>query len=97
MPDHNQTGQTQRVTLFVCSGCKGCDEAAIFLRGWANARERVTLGTVSILRQPEQVVRLGISDTPALVVDDELLVQNVSVDTLAELLRTRLDGPGAGP
>jgi hypothetical protein len=46
---------------------------------------------------PEQIIRLGITHTAAVVVEGELLARNLSVDMLADLLRTRLDGPRAGP
>lgn len=95
MPDFHPTGRSRRVELFVCSGCEMCDPAAVFLRGWANGRPNVALEIIPVLRRPEQVVRLGISHPPALVVDGELLAQSFSVDTLADLLRTRLDEPKA--
>ena len=60
-------------------------------------RGDVALEIVSIADQPEQVVRLGITHTPALVMDDEVLAYKVSVDSLTEILRTRLHGPGASP
>lgn len=95
MPDSHPTGRSRRVELFVCSGCEMCDSAAVFLRGWANGRPNVALEIISVLRQPEQVVRLGIGHPPALVVDGELLAQGFSVDTLADLLRTYIDEPEA--
>ncbi len=89
MSDHNRTGTPERLTLFVCSDCEACDRATVFLQGWANGRPEVALEIVSILEQPEQAIRLRITHTPALVVGGELLAQNISVDTLSELLRTR--------
>jgi len=86
-----------QMTLYVCSGCERCEGAAIFLRGWANGRPNVTLEIVSIADRPEQVIRLGIAHTPALVVEDELLAHNFSVKELAELLQARLNGPEANP
>ncbi len=93
--DNRGAGRVHRVTLFVCSGCEACYQAATFLRGWADGRPDVTLEIVSVLRSPEQIVRLGITHTPALVVDGELLAQNVSVETLADRLPIRLNGPAA--
>jgi len=81
------------VTLYVCSGCEACHQAATFLLGWANGRPGVTLDIVSVLRQPEQIVRLGITHTPALVVDGALLAQNAPVDVLADRLLIHLNGP----
>lgn len=97
MAETKQIAPAQQVTLYVCSGCERCDGAAIFLRGWANGRRNVALKIVSIGDQPWQVVRLGIAHTPALVIDGDLLVQNISVNSLAELLRTNLNGPESNP
>lgn len=91
--DDRDAGRTLRVTLYVCSGCEACRQAATFLLRWADGRAGVTLDIVSVLRQPEQIVRLGITRTPALVVDGELLAQNVPVDTLADRLLIHLNGP----
>ena len=97
MAETKQTAPAQQVTLYVCSGCERCDGAAIFLRGWANGRRNVALEIVSIGNQPEQVIRLGIAHAPAPVIEDELLAHDFSVNELAELLRTRLNGPEANP
>jgi len=97
MPEDDRgAGRARRVTLFVCSGCEACDQVATFLRGWADDCPDATLEIVSVLRRPEQIVRLGITHTPALVVDGELLAQNLSVDMLADRLPIRLNGPAAG-
>ena len=94
MPEDDRgAGRTHRVTLYVCSGCEACHQAATFLLGWADGRAGVTLDIVSVLRQPEQIVRLGITHTPALVVDGARLAQNASVDTLADRLLIHLNGP----
>jgi len=97
MPDNDLgTECAHRVTLYVCSGCEACYQAATFLREWAKGCPHVTLEIVPVLQQPEQIVRLGISHTPALVVDGELLAQNPTVDRLADRLPIRLNGPAAG-
>ncbi len=97
MPEDDRgAGRAHRVTLYVCSGCEACHQAATFLLRWADGRPGMTLDIVSVLHRPEQIVRLGISHTPALVVNGELLAQNVSVDTLADRLLIHLNGPAAG-
>ena len=97
MPEDGRgAGRAHRATLYVCSGCEACHQAATFLLRWADGRPGVTLDIVSVLRQPERIVRLGITHTPALVVDGELLAQNLSVDMLADRLPIRLNGPAAG-
>ena len=95
LEDNPTSRRVHRVTLFVCSGCEACNQAATFLREWANGRLDVALEIVSVLRRPEQIVRLGITHTPALVMDGELLAQNLSVDMLADRLPIRLNGPAA--
>lgn len=89
--------QTQQVTLFVCSEGDVCRQAATFMRGWANGCADIVTKIIPIADQPEQVVRLGITQTPALVIDGQLIAQNLSVETLAELLRTRSFGSEANP
>ena len=91
--DGRGAGRALRLTLYVCSDCEACRQAATFLPGWADDRPRVTLDIVSILRKPEQIVRLGITHTPALVVDGTRLAQNASVDMLADRLSIHLNGP----
>jgi glutaredoxin len=81
----------QHIILFVCSGCEACRQATTYLRGWANGCTDVFVEIISILDQPEQVIRLGISQTPALVMDGKVLAQNFTVDELARLL---LNQPG---
>jgi hypothetical protein len=76
-----------QLNLFVCSNCEACNQATPFLQGWAYGHPNVGLNIVSILDKPEQIVRLGITHTPALAVDGELLAQNLSDDALADLLR----------
>jgi hypothetical protein len=72
--------------MFVCSGCEACQQATTYLRGWANGCPDVSVDIVSILDQPEQVIRLGITQTPALVMEGKILDQNFTVDALAKLL-----------
>lgn len=78
-----------QITLFVCAEGEICGQAVTFMRGWANGCPDVATEIIFIADQPEQVVRLGITQTPALVIDGQLIAQNLSVNTLAELLRQR--------
>ena len=98
MVEHKQGHHPMhKLTLYVCSGCEGCDQATAFKQGWANGRQNVALEIVTIPEEPKQFVRLGITHTPALAINDELLAQKVSVESLAEFLRTRLNGPEVSP
>lgn len=58
----------------------------MYLRGWANGHPDVSVEIVSILDQPEEVIRLGITQTPALVMEGKILDQSFTVDALAKLL-----------
>lgn len=60
LKDDQTVRQIHRITLFVCSGCEACYQAATFLRGWAKGCPDVTLEIVPVLQQPEQIVRLGL-------------------------------------
>jgi hypothetical protein len=47
------------------------------------------------MERPTDIVRLGISETPALVLNQELLAQNLTEDKLDELLQeyvSKVDG-----
>ena len=87
MRKDSQPQSNTHITLFVCSNCEACNQATTFMQGWVNGRPNVGLNILPILDRPEQIVRLGITDTPALAVDDKLLAQNLSIDVLADLLR----------
>ena len=87
MHKDSQPQSNTQISLFVCSHCEACNQATTFMQGWVNGRPNVGLNIISILDKPEQFVRLGITYTPALAVDDELLAQNLSVDALTDLLR----------
>lgn len=86
-----------QVTLFVCSDGEICRQAVTFMRGWANGCPEIAAEIISIADQPEQVVRLGITQTPALVMDGQPIAQNLSINRLAELLRQRWPGIKATP
>jgi hypothetical protein len=93
----NKEDKARQVTLFVCSDGEICRQAVTFMRGWANGCPDAATEIISIADQPEQVVRLGITQTPALVMDGQLIAQNLSVNTLAELLRRRWPGTKTAP
>ena len=92
MPENNQksskSSEMQRVKLFVSSECEECDRAADFLQQWSRNHSEVKTEIVSVLSVPEDVVRLQIFYTPALVIDGEVIVkQDLSVERIAELLQ----------
>ena len=54
---------------------------------WSKNHLEVKIETVSVLSAPEEVVRLQIFYTPALVINDKPIVkQDLSVEEIAELL-----------
>lgn len=84
-----EENKAKQITLFTCSEGDVCGQAVTFMLGWANGCPEVGTEIISIADQPEEVVRLGITHTPALVIDGQLIAQDLSVDKLAELLRLR--------
>jgi hypothetical protein len=65
------------------------------MRGWIIGRSDVQVEVVSIMERPTDIVRLGISGTPALVLNQELLAQNLTENKLDELLQeyvSKVDG-----
>lgn len=88
MPDTNASKMEHKLTLYVCSGCEACEQAEFFLRGWANGRSGVRSEIVTLEQRPEQVVRFGITHTPALMINDKFVDQKLSIEALAELLQT---------
>ena len=97
MPDMNSSEKVQKLTLYVCSDCEGCAQAAFFLKGWSNGRSGVRAEIVTLEQRSEQVVQFGISHTPAFVINNELVGQKMSIESLAELLQTDHIKPGASP
>lgn len=86
--DSQKSSKVQRVKLFVSSECDVCDRAVAFLQQWSRNHSEVKTEIVSVLSAPEDVVRLQIFYTPALVIDGEVIVkQDLSVERIAELLQ----------
>ncbi|RMG96364.1 MAG: hypothetical protein D6706_10315 [Chloroflexi bacterium] len=91
MPENNQISSespaVHRVKLFVSSECEVCDQATAFLQQWSKNHAEVKTEIVSVLNAPEEVVRLQIFYTPALMIDGKVIVrQDLSVEEIAELL-----------
>ena len=91
MPNDSQqnskSSEVRRVKLFVSSECEVCDQAAVFLQQWSKTHLEIKTETISVLSAPEEVVRLQIFYTPALVINDKPIVkQDLSVEEIAKLL-----------
>jgi predicted thioredoxin/glutaredoxin len=85
--DNHRISEGHHVRLFVSSDCELCDQASAFLEQWSENHLEVKTEIVSVLSAPEEVVRLQIFYTPALIVDGEVIVkQELSVEQIAELL-----------
>ena len=75
------------IQLFVRSECEPCDEIAHFLQVWSSSRTHVNFEVVPVLSEPELVVRLRIFETPALIIDGQLVAsRHLTVGRTAELL-----------
>lgn len=82
-----KTSKVRHVKLFVSSECEICEQAAALLRQWSKNHLEVKTETISVLSAPEEVVRLQIFYTPALVIDNEVIVkQDLSIEEIAALL-----------
>lgn len=86
-------GRQQKITLFVCSGCLACERAETFLQGWVQGRADASLEVITIEKRPSDFVRRGITQTPAIILEDELVVQNVTTEMLAEYLAASQSSP----
>jgi hypothetical protein len=91
--NQTQTEQRRRLILYVCSGCVMCSQVTPLCMEWADAHPDIALEVVPVLEQPEQVIRLGITHTPALAQEGALLAQNLTVDELVGLFDSRLQRP----
>lgn len=85
--DNQQSSKVRHINLFVSSNCEACDRATAYIQQWSKNHSEVKTETVSVFSVPEEVVRLQIFYTPALVIDGEVIVeQDLSIEQIAELL-----------
>ena len=89
----SSNGRPQKITLFVCSSCLACERVETFLQGWAQSRADAGLEVITIEARPSDFVRWGISHTPAIILEKELVVQNVTIEMLAEYLPAPQSSP----
>ncbi len=84
MSDQNEIRQIQ---FFVSSECETCEQVETFLQGWTNDHPPTTLAIMPVLEYPEEVVRLQIFYTPAVVVNGKVLSEpNLSIEKVAQFL-----------
>ena len=81
----DSTSTTHLVQLYVSSENPICDEVAEALLAWGNCRKQTKVQAIPILDDPENVVRLGIFYTPALVINGTLIAGGIS--STADLLQ----------
>lgn len=87
LKDGQETDMPQRVRLFVSSDCDSCDQAAMFIQVWSESHSDVDVEIVSVLSVPEDAVRWQILYTPALIIDDRVVVKpDLSVEQIADVL-----------
>lgn len=85
--DSRQFDMPRQVRLFVSSDCEACEQAERFVREWAKAHLDVSVEIVPVLSALEEVVCYQIFYTPALIIDDSVLIkQDLSVEQIADLL-----------
>ena len=84
---NDQNSNVRYVRLFVSSDCENCDQAEGYFHQWAADHPHIKTEVISVLQAPEEVVRLQIFYTPALVIDNQVIVRhNLLVEQIAELL-----------
>lgn len=83
----NPNSNVRHVRLFISSDCENCDQAEGYFHQWAANHPHIKTEVISVLQAPEEVVRLQIFYTPALVIDNQVIVrQDLSVEEFVELL-----------
>ncbi|MEM7331731.1 MAG: hypothetical protein AAF490_06545 [Chloroflexota bacterium] len=68
---------THFVQLYISSDDPVCNEVAKALMVWGNGRVHTQIQTIPVLAEPENVVRLGIFYTPALVINGTLIAGGI--------------------
>ena len=85
--DVQKTDMPEQVRLFVSSDCEVCKQAEKFIRAWSETHSDVNVEIVPVLSVLEEVVRRQISYTPALIIDDQVIVKpDLSVEQIADVL-----------
>jgi hypothetical protein len=83
----HEKNQRHFIHLFVSKDDPICDEVAESLLAWGKERTDCVIEVISVLSQPEEVVRLQIFYTPALVMDGQLIAGGInSTEDLARFL-----------
>lgn len=80
-----ETKCAYQIQLFVSSDDPVCDEVATALHAWGDGRTDTCIEMTPVLSQPEEVVRLQIFYTPALVINGKLIAGGI--DSAADLTR----------
>jgi hypothetical protein len=83
----HEKNQRHSIHLFVSKDDPICDEVAESLLAWGQGRTDCVIEVIPALSEPEEVVRLQIFYTPALVMDGQLIAGGInSIDDLARFL-----------
>ncbi len=80
-----------RVVMFVESDSEECAQVIHLIQDWNRNQPGTVVTIVSVLEEPEEIIRLGIEKAPALVMDGKLVAQAVSAEGLARLLETNFN------
>ncbi|MBZ0275364.1 MAG: hypothetical protein K8I60_04435 [Anaerolineae bacterium] len=76
------------VQLFISTDDAACTAVQDYLEAWVQEHNTVSLEVIPILDDPEQLVRIGINYTPALVVKGKLISHRCSVDDVKAYLES---------
>ncbi len=74
----NNTNLHHRINLFVSTDDSISEEVAESLIAWGEGRSDCTIEIIPVLSRPEQVIRLQIFYTPALVINGTLIAGGIS-------------------
>jgi hypothetical protein len=84
--------QRHSISLFISKDDPISEEVAESLLAWGKGRADCAIEVIPVLSQPEEVVRLQIFYTPALVMDGQLIAGGInSTEDLARFLPDELD------
>lgn len=80
------TKQPTTIQLFISTDDEACTAVKDYLETWVKQQVEASLEVISILDNPQQLIRAGINHTPALVVNGEVVSQQCSVEEVKALL-----------
>ena len=74
------------IQVFISTDDEACTDVKDFMESWIKDHDGIQLEFIPILENPIRLIRLGITHTPAIVVDNKVMVQECSVNEVRALL-----------